>query len=478
MARENQGLQIALIVFVMLTIILGVTTYLFFRSYEEADIKAKSNLAERDKATKLAAKNDDDVKELKRLIFGVASTEKVDTITTTTFNDDMKKYGGSYPEEARFYRPLMEKMSKTIDEKNATLALTEDNVKKLEADFAVREASKQPQIDDFKKAAEDAGKDLDSERSKFNSDRDRITQSETKLKTDLENARKEAAASVAKIDAKLQDSFSQLQKIKDINKRLSVKQEELTSQKFEVPEGEIRWVNQRTGTVWINLGRADALQRQVTFGVYPADITDLVGGKKASIEVTQILGDHLAEARVSDDKLADPIMPGDKIYTPVWTPGEKRHFAVAGSVDIDGDGTSDVQTLLDLITMNGGVVDGYTDKDGKRIGEVTVNTRFLILGEAPSEKGSAAMRDSVSKMVGDAERFGVQKIQVGDLLQRMGWKNQMPIVHFGRGSNPKDFTAKSEEGPQKKSTGNVSDVFKPRVPPARTPSNSYYKFGL
>ena len=31
MARENQGLQIALIVFVMLTIILGVTTYLFFR---------------------------------------------------------------------------------------------------------------------------------------------------------------------------------------------------------------------------------------------------------------------------------------------------------------------------------------------------------------------------------------------------------------------------------------------------------------
>ena len=31
MARENQGLQIALIIFVMLTIILGVTTYLFFR---------------------------------------------------------------------------------------------------------------------------------------------------------------------------------------------------------------------------------------------------------------------------------------------------------------------------------------------------------------------------------------------------------------------------------------------------------------
>src|SRR3990172_7686159 len=102
MARENQGLQIALIIFVMLTIILGVTTYLFFRQYEEADIKAKNNLAERDKAARLANENEEHINELKRLI-GIAKTEKMDAITNTIFNDDMKKYGGSYPEEARFY---------------------------------------------------------------------------------------------------------------------------------------------------------------------------------------------------------------------------------------------------------------------------------------------------------------------------------------------------------------------------------------
>ena len=37
MARENQGLQIALIIFVMLTIILGVTTFLFFRTAEQTN---------------------------------------------------------------------------------------------------------------------------------------------------------------------------------------------------------------------------------------------------------------------------------------------------------------------------------------------------------------------------------------------------------------------------------------------------------
>ena len=240
-------------------------------------------------------------------------------------------------------------------------------IQKLEDEFKVREANKQPQIDDFKKAAEEASKDLASEHTKFKSDRDRITQEETKLKTDLENARKDAAASLAKIEQKLQDAIAQNKKLdrhqQDAGGR---SKKQLTAQKFDVPDGEIRWVNQRTGTVWINLGRADALQRQVTFSVYPADITDLTaGGKKASIEVTQILGDHLAEARMFDDKLVDPIMPGDKIYTPVWSPGEKRHFALAGFMDLDGDGRSDLQTVMDIITMNGGVVDCYIDDNGK-----------------------------------------------------------------------------------------------------------------
>jgi len=40
MARENQGLQIFLISFIMLTIILGVTTFLFYKQAEEEGIAA------------------------------------------------------------------------------------------------------------------------------------------------------------------------------------------------------------------------------------------------------------------------------------------------------------------------------------------------------------------------------------------------------------------------------------------------------
>jgi hypothetical protein len=472
MARENQGLQIALIIFVMLTIILGVTTYLFFRQYEDANNKAKANLDEHAKVSRQLADSTKDLEDLKQMIG--AKGEKVDKITNEIFNEDMKKYGGAYPEETRVYHQLIEKMANTINEKNNEVAEVKARIAKLEEDFRVREANKQPQIDDFKKAAADAGKDLAGERTKFKTERDRLTQDEARLQSDLDAARKQGKAATDAIDEKLYKANQEKQKLIALNKGLTEKQEQLTAQKFDVPNGEIRWVNQRTGTVWIDLGRADALQRQITFAVYPSDISDMtVGGKKGSIEVTQILGDHLAEAHISDDKMIDPIVPGDKIFTPVWAPGEKRHFALAGWIDLDGDGKSDMLTVRDLITANGGVVDCYVDDKGKKVGDMTVNTRYLVHGEAPSDRSNAAILAPFTKMQDQASRLGIQKLQLPDLLQRMGWKNQTSVVRYGPGANPKDFAAKPDDGPQKKSTGVVSDVFKPRTPPARVPSSAY-----
>ena len=155
----------------------------------------------------------------------------------------------------------------------------------------MREAKKQPQIDEFKRAAEEASNDLAGEISKFKSDRDRLTAAEGLLKTDLENATKrgrhgrQAQRHHASCPGGEQEA--QGHQPNDVGEAGAI-----TSQKFDVPEGEIRRVNQRAGTVWIDLGRADSLQRQVTFGVFLADVTDVtVGSKKGSIEVTQVLGD-------------------------------------------------------------------------------------------------------------------------------------------------------------------------------------------
>ena len=45
-SRESQGLQVALILFVMVTVVLAVTTYFFFREAEERTAQAAAARAE------------------------------------------------------------------------------------------------------------------------------------------------------------------------------------------------------------------------------------------------------------------------------------------------------------------------------------------------------------------------------------------------------------------------------------------------
>ncbi|MBU4271447.1 MAG: hypothetical protein KKE86_00345 [Planctomycetes bacterium] len=477
MARENQGLQITLIVFVMLTIVLGVMTYLFYRRYEEAAIKAKTNANEASREAQLASKNEDDANELKRLI-GVAPTEKVDDITTLS-KEDMKKYGQSYPEEARYYRLLLEKMQKTIEEKNAELSDAKNDIRRRDDLYAVREKNTDPKIKQFQDASVKASQDLTDERSKFKGEVERKNEEGTRLHENLQNSRKDAAEQIAKVEAKLQKTDSLASKRGTIIDDLTIKIESFEKGKIDAPDGEVLWTNQREGTVWINLGRADTLKRQVTFSVYPSDNTNLtVSDKKGSIEITHILGEHLAEARVLDDQIGDPIVPGDKIHTVLWSAGKKRHFALAGLIDIDGDGRSDLDMVINIIRLNGGEIDCYISDKGENknemVGKITVNTNALIQGEAPTEKGDPAQLAAFTKIQTDADILRTPKMQLGDLLQRMGWKNLSPVVRYGRGANPNDFRAKPDDGVPRKSTGNVSDLYQKRNPPKRAPSGGMY----
>jgi hypothetical protein len=430
-----------------------------------------------------AKENAREVGGLKGLI-GVADSDKVDAIQASIFKEDMTKYGGSFPEGERDYRRVMEKMQKTIDEKNASLADAKTQIQDLDKQIKVFEASKQPQIDAFQKTRDAASKDLADERAKFDSERKRITQDQATLLTDRDGARKERDADKAKAEAKFTEDGNRIRVLTQTIEKQANEISQITSTKVDTFDGEIRLVDQRSGMVWIDRGRADALPRQITFSVYPADTTDLTstGSIKASIEVTQILGDHLAEARVLDDKITDPIIRGDKIHTPLWAPGTKKHFALAGVMDVYGDGKNHVQTVIDLIKMNDGIVDAYIDdKSNNVVGAITVNTRYLILGDDPAEKNFNAQVDAYSKLVGNATRLGIQRITLPDMLQRMGWRNPTPVVHYGVDANPKDFAPKFEEGAPKTSPGNV---FKPRQPaggapaaaPSRTPPSAYHRF--
>lgn len=489
MTRENQGLQIALIVSVMLTVIFGGMTYYWYRQYDDANTRSSGYSADlrtkKDEADAMKA----DVATLKKMI-GVPDTEKPD-INGGTFKDDMAKYGGALPETEHDYRRVMDKMQKTIEEKNAALSDAKTEVAKLQQQITAFEASKQPQIDDFKKSRDDANQDLAGERAKFDAERKRINDDREGLAKERDTARKEKDAEKAEAEKTQNKMGADIKTLQGVIVNQANEIAKVTATKVDSFDGEVRFVDQRNGTIWIDRGRADALRPLITFSIYPADTTDLTatGAKKASIEVTHILDDHLSQARIIDDKITDPIIPGDKIHTPLWAPGGKKHFALAGFMDVFGDNKNHVRTVMDLIEMNDGVVDAWVDDKGNLQGAITVNTRFLILGDPPDEKNAPALLDSYSKLIGTSQRLGIQRLPLADMLQRAGWKNPTPVVHYGIDANAKDFAPKPPEGAPRTSPG---DVFKPRQPPAgngsaapsaapstapsKGPPSAYYRF--
>jgi hypothetical protein len=469
MARENQGLHIALIIFVMLTVILGVTTFFFFREYEEAVAKA-AEAAEQAKADQEAARNIlDDSNTLKQQI-GWSASDKLPDITRA-FNDDMDTYAANFDPADKSYRKVIANLAKELQDTNAREADALAKNRQWQAKVEQLQGVVAPQVAQYKSQADKAATDLKGEQTKFQQERAAFTQKTSQMQGVLAKAQQ---AAVQKFDEFKQQLAKADERITDLQTALIQKTEivnKIDRPQFDVADGKIRWVNQREGTVWINLGLADNLPNLSTFAVYDAEINDITAANsKADIQVIQLLGDHLAEARITADNVSDPIMPGDLIHTPIWAPGQKEHFALTDGLDINGDGKSDLHVVRNLLAATGAEIDAVLDENGDQEGKMDGNTRFLVIGTQHDEKTDKKLRDARKKMLDQAEELGVRTVTLKDLLKKTGWKEETPVVTYGKGADPDDFRAKPPEGVPRRSTGNI---FKPREVPRSSGRTTY-----
>lgn len=469
MARENQGLQIALIILFMLTIILGVTTYIFCSRYIEADDRAAGLESDMADKTTASQRIQDESNQLKEMIGFKAEDEFEETISPG-FRDDMETFAGAYDNVDKFYRPVLIHLYGLVNKKNAELTDANDALQKLQDEYDAWKRQMTAQVkkhDDARLAAE---KNLADAVAMHTRDLGQIRAEKDKIKDEWEKAREEGDTRVKALEKQVADFGTERAGLIEVRDRWGKELKDLKKETFEVPDGTIRWVAQRNGTVWIDLGRGDSLRRQATFSVYPIDTTNLAKtGKKASIEVTRIRGEHLAEARIVEDSVSDPIMIGDKIHTPVWSPGEQRRFVLGGFMDLYSDGKNHVDVVADLIRMSGGRVDCIIDEKGDPVeGKISIDTRYMVLGESADAKNLPSTAKDYSKVITDlinmAKKNGMQEIKYWDLLKQMGWKNQTPVIRFGREANPKDFQPKPPEGVPRASTGPGRDQFQPRRP--------------
>ena len=212
--------------------------------------------------------------------------------------------------------------------------------------------------------------------------------------------------------------------------------------------------------MYLNLGSDDALQRQTTFSVYDVDENNLArSSPKGSIEVTRVTGSHLAEARILEDSPTDPIISGDMIYSPLWQAGKPVHFALAGRMDANGDGTADGELIKNLISINGGEVDAIVDANGVRTGEISIETRYLVIGKSPSRRSNEDGAREYSRLRDEAESYGVTELSLDRFLADMGYKAVGRVVTLGSGASDSDFRSDRQRQPVER--------FRPRSAPRK-----------
>jgi hypothetical protein len=465
MAKETQGLQIALIIFVILSIGLGVSTFMLYKKTEELTLKSTRDSKEAADANRNSAAIQADKTELMRLL-GFLPSDKLETITAES-NKDMETYAGSLDATTRNYRKVLAYLNDELGKKNVAVAEQQKSVQELKDKIAALEIIKQPQIDEAQAGHKVAIDDLAKRTQQFEEDRREFTGKTTADEDKLAKAHKDADVVLTKAQAekkKLEELLAEEVK----RKQVKIDQvNKLTKITFETPLGKIRWVNQRERTVWIDLGRADAIPRQLIFAVYSGNTQNVTSAsKKGGIEVSRILGDHLSEARIVDDNVSDPLLPGDVVHTPLWTPGAREKFAFTDGMDIDGEGTSRPDALRNLITMSGGEVVAELSDKGERKGQMDGTTRFLIVGKEHTQQTPEALIKARTAMLREAEKLGVQTVNLTDFLRRIDYKNLTPVTHFGPGADPNQFLLKPPEGGAKSSGNSVSPIFKPRQPPS------------
>ena len=436
-SREHQGLIISLIIFVMLTVMMSVTAYVLYSRDEEADAKVKMAEENEKKSARQADEIQGKFNEMKKML-GFTEADTLETIEAK-WKEDMVVYKDVYPDEVLDYSKLVGYLAAEIRKQDDQVRTQAVAIGTLRGQFTDAQKSHADEIAvlerSFKTAKDDLARrtvEFDTNVAGFNRKQDAAARLFTQGQQQATAAAKLTAAQITQIN----EDFQRADRLAKARGRELSKRNKIET---EVADGRITSISATTGLIYINLGRSDSLRPQVTFSVHGQNVANVAAARpKAKIIVTRLLSDpHMAEARVVEEDIANPIIRGDQLFSPAWSPGRKIRFAFAGTIDMDGDGRGDMKRLRDLVAINNGIVDAWPDENGDMEGTITTNTRYLIVGEAKLKNNAAI--EARSAAIDKARENGVEQLSVVEFLDMMGWKNSRRTVVLGRSAKASDF---------------------------------------
>ncbi len=398
--------------------------------------------------------------EYEGLASSTSGDAKFDALATAFYND-MKVFDASVGRESQNYGALAPYFMDLVRARNSqyTVANAKSEEIRIQADGDIAAARAAQQ-----KAEEERdnfAKQLDEERSTFTVYRDDMLvkmESAKDSKSRSERAMQELERKSGLEKKQLLRKTDTLALTIDNQKK---ELNRLRGGQFETTQGEIRYVLRGGNLVSINLGSADELRRGITFGVFDRDETTRLqeANVKASIQVTKILGPHFAEARVvRTPEIGTPIIEGDTVYSPFWAPGRTVRIALAGDIDIDGDGRPDNDELIGMILAAGAKVEDKLDP----------GVRFLVIGEQPelggaNEDNNAELLAAIGAQKEEASQMGVTVIPAWKLQSFLKTLDDSLTTPLGSAARAEDFPPESTINRAVRRPTNLPEIFKKQL---------------
>lgn len=476
-SSKPTAVHFTLIVFVMLTLFLGVFAYMFYTDYQEAVVKLAEAQRQNDVDKTAIANALQQVTDLKAAIgyefadVGSEGDQNPNTVIGALLADIRNVAGllAAQPQR-QTAREVLNALAAQLQNRTVVAQQAQDNEQASRTNFQNQTQQQMAAVTQAQEAQRQAEATLRDVQAKHQETvnalnqqvamwqqeyRDALGKFET-LQQEYTNAQEDWAKQRRALQNTIDYQREQIAQLRNIS--------------FESPDGEIQYVDNTTRHVWINRGELDYLRPQVTFSVFTKEhrgIARSTADVKAKIEVVSV-GPRSAKCKILEEDLERPIAPGDPIYSPLWQAGLVEKIAFVGIIDLDGDGVSDRELLKEIMDAHHAQIKLQILDDGTRVpaeGTLDVDTKFLVKGEIPDptqfagldekQRHITAMMDELHLLEEEAKKFGVDVISLNEFLTYVGFRNQQRVFRPGQ-SQPYNLNAGSR-------STTVDEVFRDRA---------------
>lgn len=410
-ARDDSVIRGSLIA-VGVLLVLSIALNIFFWQWGDTQAGTATDAKDRLNTANRSLADLRDKAELMKSMLGVGNSTQAErdellrsvegdeemTPIVERYKTDMALIGQEVDPQNQNYTALPKFFADSLRSKNDVVAQARKDVTKARADADSDVAAAKAALAVAETAATNAKNELADAQAQFKNERADMKQKTQEIQDRLTIAQTDAVKEKNKMNANISKLNSQLASANSIIESQRQEINLLKNDQFEVFQGEITSAQGRDGgdIVNLNLGSADALRPGVTFGVLSGDALRPDQAKvKATIQIVKVRGQYISEARVvARPGYSDPITPGDKVYSPFWSPGRRVKIALLGEIDIDGDGQPDNAEVKAQIRSVGAEVVDPRVVNGKVIG-LDNSVRFLVEGTRAelSDTADAALND-------------------------------------------------------------------------------------